>query len=314
MSLPPRITKLLRLVAIAAVVVMFAYFVRGLDWDALGHALRHAKVWPLLISSSIYFMCLFAKALAWRILLEPQHPVPMRRLYRYTIVAFAASALTPARAGELLRVWVLKTRDHVPAADSTAVAFTEKLLDVITLILVCAPLPWLLPHLPEWVTDAMLVFGSIALGVFVAMFLAVGRVEAREPRSWFGRFIAGLHAVRDPKSMVLALLVLVIMWCLDLIAVSLVLYAIGVSISVGGAMLILFSFNLAIAIPSTPGQVGALQVGALAATQALRIPEEAGLAFGLLYQAMQIIPLLILGFILEVNLVRGRIPEPETAS
>ncbi len=306
MSLPPRITKLLRVVAIVAVVVMFAYFVRGLDWHQLGHALAHAKVWPLLVSSSIYFVCLFGKALSWRILLEPKYPVPMVRLYRYTIAAFAASALTPARAGELLRVWALKTRDGVPVAESTAVALAEKLLDVITLLLVCAPLPWLLPHLPEWVTDAMLVSGSIALGVFIAMFFAVGRVEAREPRSWFGRFIAGLHAVRDPKQVVLALLVLVIVWCLDLIAVSLVLYAVGVQSSVGGAMLILFSFNLAIAIPSTPGQVGALQVGALAATQVLRIPEEAGLAFGLLYQAMQIVPLIILGFILELDLVRGR--------
>jgi glycosyltransferase 2 family protein len=238
----------------------------------------------------------------------------MKRLYRYTIAAFAASALTPARAGELLRVWALKTRDAVPVADSTAVALAEKLLDVITLLLVCVPLPWLLPHLPEWVTDAMLVCGSIALGIFIAMFFAVGRVEAREPRSWLGRFIAGLHALREPKQMVLAMLVLVIMWFLDLVAVSLVLYAIDVPISIGGAMLILFSFNLAIAIPSTPGQVGALQVGALAATQVLRIPEEAGLAFGLLYQAMQLIPLVILGFVLELDLVRGRIPEPEAAS
>lgn len=313
-KLSPRTTRLLRLAAIAAVIGLFVYFVRGLDWGQLGHALRTAKVWPLLISSSIYFACLFGKALSWRIMLAPNYVVPMGRLYRYTIAAYAASALTPARAGELLRVWALKTRDGVPVADTTAVAIAEKLLDVITLLLVCAPIPWLLPHLPAWVTDAMIVSGSIAFGVFLAMFFAVGRIDAREPRSWVGRFIAGLHVVREPKRMLLAVLTLVVVWCADLVAVALVLYAVGITTSIGGVMLILFSFNLAIAIPSTPGQIGALQVGALAATKVLRIPEEPGLAFGLLYQAMQLVPLVILGFILELDLVRGRIPEPETAS
>ena len=80
-------------------------------------------------------------------------------------------------------------------------------------------------------------------------------------------------------------------------------------------MFILFTFNLAVAIPAAPGQVGTLQVGALAATSVLRIPEEPALAFALLYQAMQLAPLLIIAFALELDLMRGRTrPEPHPAS
>ena len=46
-------------------------------------------------------------------MLAPRHRVPVLRLFRYTIAAFAASALAPARAGEVLRVWVLRRRDGV---------------------------------------------------------------------------------------------------------------------------------------------------------------------------------------------------------
>jgi hypothetical protein len=258
---------------------------------------------------------LFGKALTWRIMLAPHNVVTMARLYRYTIAAFAASALTPARAGELLRVWALKRRDGVPAHDSTAVALAEKLLDAIALLVVCAPVPWLLPGLPEWVTDVMLMCGSIAFGVLVALLFAVGRVEVREHRSWFAHLIAGLHALRDARRMVLVMSTLLVVWTADLMAVMLVVYAVGVDISVGGAMLILFSFNLTVAIPSTPGQVGALQVGALAATSLLGIPEEPALAFALLYQAMQLGPLLVIGLVLELDLVRGRVPvEAQPAS
>jgi uncharacterized membrane protein YbhN (UPF0104 family) len=304
----PRVLKLLRVTAIIVVVVLLGLFIRELEWDKLAHALANAAIIPLLLSSALYFVCLFGKALSWRIMLEPNNVVPMGHLYRYTIAAFAASVLTPARAGEALRVWALKKRDGVPAADATGVAIAEKLLDAITLLIVCSPVPWLLPHLPEWVTDALLMCGSIAFGALLALFFAVGRVEAREPHSWFARMIAGMHVVRDPRRMALAIITLVLTWTADLIAVTLVLHAVGIEVGIGAAMFILFTFNLAIAVPSTPGQIGTLQLGALAATSILRIPEEPALAFALLYQGMQIVPLLVVGFILELDLVRGRMP------
>ena len=309
MSVPPRVAKLIRIVTITIVVALFAWFVRKIEWDKLGHALRTASLVPLLISSVIYFACLFGKALSWRFMLEPRYVVPIGRLYRYTIAAFAGSVLAPARAGEILRIWALKRRDGVPTADSTAVAISEKLLDAITLLIVCAPAPWLLPGLPDWVQHSMLVCGGIAFGALLARFFAVRHVEAREPRSWFGRFVAGMHFVRAPRRFALAVVTLVVTWAADLTAVLLVLHAVGIDVPIAGGMLILFTFNLAVAIPSTPGQIGTLQVGALVATNLLGIPEEPALAFALLYQLMQIIPLLIVAFILELDLVRGRMPE-----
>ncbi|HEX5059939.1 MAG TPA: lysylphosphatidylglycerol synthase transmembrane domain-containing protein [Kofleriaceae bacterium] len=315
MSFTPRGFRLLRIATIAIVAVLLVLFLRNLDWDKLAHALRHASLVPLLLSSVIYFVCLFGKALSWRIMLQPRNVVSIWRLYRYTIAAFAASALTPARAGELLRIWALKARDNVPVFDSTGVAIAEKLLDAVTLLLVCAPAPFLMPQLPGWVTNAMLACGGIAVAVLLVLFFAVGRIEAREPRSWFGRMIAGMNVVRDPKRMAQAILVLVLTWCADLIAVVLVLHAVGIDVPIGAAMFILFTFNLAVAIPAAPGQVGTLQVGALAATSVLGIPEEPALAFALLYQAMQLAPLLILAFVLELDLMRGRTrPEPQPAS
>jgi hypothetical protein len=303
--LTARATRLLRLASIAIVVVLFVLFVRNLDWHGLWRAIQRASIGLLLVSSGLYFVGLFGKALSWRIMLEP-HVVPMRRIYRYTIAAFAASVLMPARAGELVRVWALKKHEGVPVHDGTAVALAEKLLDATTLLIVCAPAPWLLPELPEWVTDAMLVVGSVVFGALIALIFAVGRIEVREASSWFARMIAGMHVVRDPKRLALAVVTLVLTWIADLVAVMLVLEAVGVTVDPGAAMFILFTFNLAIAIPSTPGQIGTLQVGALAATSILKIPEEPALAFALLYQGMQIVPLLLIALILQVDFMRGR--------
>src|SRR5687768_9347188 len=106
-----RTAMLASVASIAIVAVLLYVFLRRTDWDALGLALREADVLPLILSSLLYFVCLFAKALSWRIMLAPNNVVGIGHLYRYTIAAFAAATLTPMRAGEFLRVWALKRRD-----------------------------------------------------------------------------------------------------------------------------------------------------------------------------------------------------------
>ena len=199
-----RLALALRLLAITAVIAALWWFVHEMDVAALGRALSTAKLWPLLIAAVLNFLCLLGKAACWRIMLAPRHRVPVLRLFRYTVAAFAASALAPARAGELLRVWVLKRRDGVPAADTAAVAVSEKLLDGISMLILVAPVPWLLPGLPSWVSGAIALCAAIAIVLFVALVIAVPRVgraahEGAPPPGAIRRFIAGMHGLRSPK-------------------------------------------------------------------------------------------------------------------
>ena len=86
-------------------------------------------------------------------------------------------------------------------------------------------------------------------------------MRARQAKTWFGRFVTGMHVVRSPKRLALVVITKLLGWAADLTAVMLVLHAVGIEVPVAAGMFILFAFNLAIAIPSTPGQIGALQVG-----------------------------------------------------
>ena len=144
---------LLRLGVTACVGLAIVLMLRGLALGELARAIAHARVWPLIAASAIALAVYVFKAVSWRIMLAPRFDVSLPRLVRYTIIAFAASAIAPARAGELVRVWLLKRREGVDAATSVAVATSEKALDVVSLLAMAAPLPWLLP-LPAWVAHA----------------------------------------------------------------------------------------------------------------------------------------------------------------
>jgi len=286
-----------RIAAIAAVVAGVVWMLRGIDRVALGDALARAAIWPLVIAAAINFGLIGCKAVAWRILLGPAYPVATRRLVGYTITSCAASAILPLRAGELVRVWLLRDRDGVPTSHAAAVAVAEKLLDVVAMLILVAPMPWLVRDLPAalgwWI-------GGLALAVIAALAgLRWAARSARDPDSWLGRFLAATTVVHRPRTFATVVAVLVASWLIDLAMIDLVLWAVGVDLPVGAGVLVLFGVNLTIAIPSTPGQLGALELGAVVALQLLHVDRERSLAFALLYHALQVIPIVVVG--LAVN-------------
>lgn len=292
---------LLRLAITASVVVGIVVMLRGLAVDELADAVASARLWPVIAASAIAIVVYVLKAVSWRVMLTPRFRLRTRRLVRYTIVAFAASAIAPARAGEIIRVWLLKRRDGVDAATSIAVATSEKALDAFSLLVLAAPLPWLLP-LPGWVEDGIWALAAIAAAAVPVVLIASARVR---PESWPGRFLAALE--RRPRQLVVVFVVLLLGWLIDLGAVLLVLYALDISVPWSGALLVLFVVNVAIALPSTPAQLGTLELGALIPlVDILHVAKEPAVAFALVYHATQILPTLVLGIALEWRLVLGR--------
>jgi uncharacterized membrane protein YbhN (UPF0104 family) len=313
----PRLALALRVLAIAAITVGLWWFIHAMDFATLGHAFAAARLWPLVLAAALNFACLWAKAVCWRVMLAPRHQVGTLRLFRVTIATFAASAIAPARAGEVLRVWTLKRREGVPVADTAAVAVAEKLLDGLTIVMLVAPVPWLVPGLPSWVATAIAGCAAIGIALFIGLVIAIGRVgpvDPSAPGTLVRRFLSGMHVLRNPRRLLGTMAILLVIWTLDLCQVMSVLYAVGVDIPIAGALLTLFTLNLTIAVPSTPAQVGALEVGALAGLDLLGVPREAGLAFALLYHATQVIPLVAAGLLFELRLVLGREVDPPAAS
>jgi uncharacterized membrane protein YbhN (UPF0104 family) len=128
-----------------------------------------------------------------------------------------------------------------------------------------------------------------------------------------------MHVVRDPRRLALSLLTLVGVWLVDMGMVVLVLYAVGIELPLAGALFILFAINLTIALPSTPAGAGAFEVGAIAAMHMLGVAHAPAFAFALIYHVLQVVPLVIVGLALELQLVLGRDavppdPEPEAES
>jgi len=289
--------------AIAAGVAFLA--ARRVDFSALASAL-HGASWGFV---ALAVLCnLIANTLArvrrWQTLLEP---IPHRLrasfldLARLFYAATAISNLLPARAGEAVRVVELHRRRGYPVGALIAAQLAEKGIEFVSLGLVCGacalpPGPW----------SAPLALPGFLAGAAVIILAAL----PRSSRSGAGRFGQALRAVHAQRSWVRSLLWAVLSDGTDLLLVGLCLRALGIDAPPAVWALILLSVNAAILLPSTPGQVGVLEAGAVLALTAAGVATEPALAFALVYHAVHLVPSTVLG-ILAISLgdtIRNAMP------
>ena len=279
-----------------------------LDLAQLGGTLARARPFALVAVALIAFAGLAGKAAFWRFALSDVNPVPFWPLLRYAVAAAVGSILAPARAGEAFRVWILQRRHAVPLSVTLTVAGLEKLGDVGSLVVLAAPLPWLVPELSSAVRPWLLLLS----GLPVVAFLAVALVR-RHPLWSKLAFFVGLRIFDRAAPIAIALACVCLAWLFDLASVELVLYAVGVKPALAAGLLVLLFTNLAITVPITPGNVGAHELGSALALRMLGVQAESATAFALLYHGLHTIPVLLAGFVDARRLLVDTAREPSSA-
>jgi uncharacterized membrane protein YbhN (UPF0104 family) len=282
-----------RVVALAALAVACILFVRRLDAAPLLAALASASLPLVALAAAVNLAQVGVRALFLRALLAPMQTVGLWRLCRYTLAMFAANNLLPARAGELVRIELLRSREQVPPSAAVAVAMVEKVLDAIAVLLLALPLPLLLPHLPRSVS---LVIGLLGAGgpIALASAYAVARWGERA-NGWLGQFARGAAVVRQGRSLSAALGWALLSHVVDAAMIALCLAALDLHLPLASSLLVLLAVTLVLALPSGPAGIGSLELGAVAALRLLGVDEARALAFALVYHAIQVIPVTVLG-------------------
>jgi uncharacterized membrane protein YbhN (UPF0104 family) len=281
------------------------YLATRTDRTALAHALGHANYWLVLAMTVGHLVVLLPlKAWRWSLMLAPVKKLPLRRLYGYVLAGSAVSNLVPARAGHAARVLLLR-RDGVPLAAGAGTILLEEIYNVLVLAVLALPLPWLLP-LPDRVSGMLrLVAVGAVLGIAAAFWLSsAGRAR---PAGLLGRVARGLALLSSMRSAGIVLVQSFAMWLLDVGQILLAMAAVGMRPGFFGATLVLLFINLVNAVPATPGQVGLFEAGAAAACVIAGATPEQGIAVGVLYHMMQLIPETVLGaFVLARNALGRR--------
>lgn len=259
-------------VLLAAVFLYAA--LRGVDLAQLGHTIASANPWLVIGCCVLNTVNLAFRAARWRILLNAEGDVPYGTAFWATAAGYFGNNFLPARAGELVRTFLITAASGLDTAYVLATALAERVVDAIVLVLIASIALMVFPAESGFLSGAARPFAIAGLvGAFVLVVLPrtggwPHRVIARLPMPpALRRFadtavdgaIRGLRTFHGGAALSRFLALTAIIWTLDTFIAIVAAAAIGVDLAWHVSLLLLASLGLASALPSSPGYVGIYQ-------------------------------------------------------
>ena len=284
-------TALVTLLAIA----LFAWFLSRANLAAVGNEITHARVDLIVWSAIIAVVMPVVRAIRWRYLLDPIGPTRFGPVLRATILGFAALALLPARAGDVLRPYLVARSEGLNAASVFATVVMERALDLVAVltllaavaVVVLAAIMWTLATHPE----------------------RIGRLVARSA-TWLPERIAhvlsglartfseGFAIAREPRDLAIALAWSFPLWFSIAYQAWLVTRAFGIVIPVAASFLIQAALIIGVAVP-TPGGIGSFhEAYRIAVVTFFHAPNSAAVSAALVLHAVSFLTSVIPGVVL----------------
>lgn len=314
------------IVVLAVALALVALFLSNVDlWGVLAAIAKARPEW-LALSLATMFLNLAIRALRWKFLLEPLAATSFASAFRATTVGFAASAVLPARAGEVIRPYFLARQapkhqqGRMTATGAFATIILERLLDVVTVLILLALFVFVFGRdlagvnptgfaVVKWAGASA---AAVSLSVLVVLFVLAGdperlgrtmsRLEQVLPSKLAGmiakiaeKFARGLGAIRRPGRLLAALAWSLPLWLCIALGIWAMAKAFSLAIPFTGSFLMIGLLTLGVAVP-TPGAVGgfheAFRVGA---TMFYGAPDTAAVGAAIVLHLFSIGPSLLLG-------------------
>jgi uncharacterized protein (TIRG00374 family) len=255
------------------------------------------------------------RAWRWRILLAPIGRASFRAAFRTTVIGFAANLLLPARAGEVLRPYLLSRTEPIGAATGFATVIVERLLDLVTVLLLFGgAMLFSGVEVDEAVARVGMMAAAIAVATLGVLALLAGHPErlgrwadvlaARLPQraavvvGHLVRTLAeGLRVLRSPGHFAAAILWSFPLWLSIAAGIVLTSWAFDLRLSLVGSFLVLGPLTLGVMAP-TPGAAGGFHAGYLfAMREFFHVTDDALGGAAIVLHLVSFVPVTLLGLV-----------------
>jgi uncharacterized protein (TIRG00374 family) len=293
---------------LAAVLLYFS--LRGVDWGRVWRTIAGAQWSYLAAAAALTTFSFFTRAIRWRILLNAETWFSVGTVFWANMAGYLGNNFLPARAGELIRTYLISNRSTLSKTYVLTTALGERLMDVIALVLWSSLVLLGLDPKPRWMQDLSRTMAIVAGAGAVAIMLLPhtgGLVEnllrrIPLPEGLRNRLLRlaeqillGLRAFHNWGRLTGFVLLTVVIWTSDSVGVMAGCRALGLTVSFRVALLLVTALGLGSALPSTPGYVGIYQFVAVTVLGPFGIGRDQALAYILVAQALASVLLLAFG-------------------
>ncbi len=302
-------------------VTLLWWTLRDVSFADVWRVLRESRIEWFILAALVATLSFPIRAWRWRYILEPTAgTLPYGPLWRATAIGMMVNNVSPARAGELARAYVVAHETkRVRFAAALASLVVDRLFDtvvVLVLLLIVAFMPGFPPGAVAfgWPIDKLLLV-TAAVALFALLVLVViamnperlvriaepviGRLAPRlleKGRAFLLSFGSGLSVLRDLRRSAIVFFWALVMWLVNGSSFWIAFKAVGITASFNAALFLQSLLAGAVAAPSAPGFFGLFEAATKVALRVYGIDDTLAVSYALGYHLLSFIPITVIGF------------------
>ncbi len=347
---PPMTLRKIALGLLISAVCLY-FVLRNVDWGEVWSHLADVNIPIFLLSMLLMLAAYFLMTWRWQHLLDPleipgtdttvpqnpqsaigiRHHANIPRLYAMMMTGYFFNTFFPARAGDIVRAYLLGRRTGLRKTTVLATVVIEKAFDGMALLLMLLLSLLLLPSATSakafgldpdalaWVAGIALTGVIVGLALFylhnarIAMLVEkiLGYLPLPDKLKHMAvrlieTFASGMHVFKNPRPLISAALISLSVWGVVAFMFAAALNAFSnttgaqFSAELTGLVGILFMtaiVNLGLLVPALPGNVGTYEALCIAVMAFFGVKKELAVAFALIFHVGQLVTTLVVGLI-----------------
>jgi len=301
--------KALGILLSAVLLIVVLYRV---DFGKVGAALRGADYRYLPLVVAIYLTSFLLRTWRWGILLEPvKSGIRFSPLFSTVMIGWTANNLLPAKAGELVRAYLIGKRESISKSASLATIVVERILDGFILLIFLFASMLLLTNPLETLNFGLyvLVVFIVVLAILIIMIFKKNlvltffkKVMGIFPIKFseyalrlFQSFLEGLESLRNARLALKGVILSGGVWAIEALVYYLILRSFGLALPIYAATILLAVVNVGVLLPSAPGALGAFQFFCVLGLSFFAVDKSTALGLSVVLQSVMWIPVTLIG-------------------
>lgn len=284
-----------------------------MDFRSLLAALSRTQYPWLVPAFGLLVGAMLARALRWRLLLQPVPDTQTGRLFNLLNIGYLVNNLSPLRLGDVLRAYLCAELERLSVVRTLSTVVIERVADTLAILLL---LLVLLPSvvLPAYVARSAVGVALAAIAAaFALVFLALRGewslalfdcLAKRLPvfaHASLRRMVVsareGSSALGSWRRAVAVLAWSLVIWLATAAQFHVVMRAAALQLPFTAALTVLCLTSLGMVVPSSPGYVGVFEYITVVALSLFAVGREVALGYALVLHGLSYLSLAILGAI-----------------
>ena len=310
--------RIMILIGLLVSVVFIVIAFQDLQPQQFIDSIRSANPFIIIAAALLYFVAVTVIALRWQFLLRAIKLIPLAALVRLTCIGYMGNNVYPLRAGEALRVYLLRRNHEVPIAKSATTVVIERVFDGLVMLsfvgLALLVVDLQLDEIRQVATFAAPIFFTAMVVFFILatqpnIFRRLVKFFANLLPSAIGEklvgfaeeIIAGLEGLRTLRHLLGAIIASFATWSIEAVVYWLVMIAFGFDLGYPVALLVVGIANLAGLVPASPGMLGVYEFFVTLVLVGVGIARSEATAYAIVVHIVIWLPVTVVGFIFLVR-------------